>query len=147
GGAVMIGRNVDRRTGKEFNAGHDEGLSLALVGVSCEARKLLRDRASEWMATPSRLLDGLTPSELARSPEGARVVLHELLRASETVQATTSQRRRGRKISGSLTVILALGALMATASWAAAEHNVYPPGWNKPAPTAPQPMFEFRPGW
>jgi hypothetical protein len=144
----MIGRNSDRTTRNEFNPTDSAGFNLVLVGVASEARKLLGDRASEWMVTPSRLLDGMTPAELARSPEGARVVLHELRRASGAVQVTTSLRQRGRKASSSLRVaILALGALIAAAPRAAADHDVYPPGWNKPEPNLPAPMFEFRPGW
>jgi hypothetical protein len=73
------------------------GLNLALVGVASEARTLLGDRASEWMVTPNRMLDGMTPAELATSPEGARVVLHELRRFSSQIQATTGSRARGPK--------------------------------------------------
>ena len=61
------------------------GLNLTLVSVASEARRLLGDRASEWMVTPNRSLDGITPAELATSPEGAREVLHELGRPRGTV--------------------------------------------------------------
>jgi len=63
------------------------GLNLSLVGVASEARRLLGDRASKWMVTPSRSLDGMTPAELATSPEGARVVLYELRRVSFAADA------------------------------------------------------------
>jgi hypothetical protein len=123
-------------------------LNLALVGVASEARRLLGDRASEWMVTPSQRLDGMTPAELATSPEGARVVLHELRRASATIQAETGSRSRGPKGSSILAAsILALGVLAAAGPTASADHNVYPPGWNKPDPNVPQSIFEFRPGW
>ena len=124
------------------------GLNLALVGVACEARRLLGDRASEWMVTPSRLLDGMTPAELATSPEGARVVLHELRRARATIEtATGSLTRRPKRSSILGTSILALALLAASGAMASADHNLYPPGWNKPDPNVPQSMFEFRPGW
>ena len=50
--------------------------------VEAEARDALGDDACDWMAKPSRLLDGIVPAELAASPDGARVVLHELRKAS-----------------------------------------------------------------
>jgi uncharacterized protein YjiS (DUF1127 family) len=37
--------------------------------------------------------------------------------------------------------------LAATGATASADHNLYPPGWNKPDPNAPPSLFEFRPGW
>jgi hypothetical protein len=43
--------------------------------------------------------------------------------------------------------VLALGVLTATTLSALAEHNVYPPGWNKPDPNVPTPLFDFRSGW
>jgi uncharacterized protein (DUF2384 family) len=55
---------------------------LVLLGVEAEAQKVLGSRATEWMVRPSRLLDGMAPADLATSPHGARVVLHELRRAS-----------------------------------------------------------------
>ena len=123
-------------------------LNLVLVGVASEARTLLGDRASEWMVTPSQRLDGMTPAELATSPEGARVVLHELRRASATIEASTGSRARGPKGSAILGAgLLALAMLAAAGTTASADHNVYPPGWNKPDPNVPQPLFEFRPGW
>jgi len=100
------------------------------------------------MVTPSRLLDGMTPAELATSPEGARVVLHELRRASATIEtATGSLTRRPKRSSILGTSILALALLAASGAMASADHNFYPPGWNKPDPNVPQSMFEFRPGW
>lgn len=62
--------------------------------VEVEVRKVLGDRASEWMNRPSKLLDGMAPAELARSQEGARVVLLELDRAETTVRAAVEKRRR-----------------------------------------------------
>ena len=58
----------------------------ALARVELEARGLLGDRALDWMATPSRFLDGIAPAELATSPDGARVVLHVLRRARTGVR-------------------------------------------------------------
>ena len=44
--------------------------------------------------------------------------------------------------------ILALGVLATATPTALADHDVYPPGWNKePDPNVPQPMFDFRSGW
>jgi uncharacterized protein (DUF2384 family) len=63
--------------------------SLVLLDVEAEAHKLLGDRASEWMARPSRLLDGMAPAELAASPHGARAVLHELRQARRALKAST----------------------------------------------------------
>jgi hypothetical protein len=65
----------------------------ALTRVEVEARGLLGDRASDWMVTPSRFLDGIAPAELAASPDGARVVLHVLRRAHTGV-------REGSRIPG-----------------------------------------------
>jgi len=65
----------------------------ALVCVEAEARRILGDRASEWMTRPSKLLDGLAPAELATSPEGARVVLHELRQESTLLKAARSRKR------------------------------------------------------
>lgn len=62
--------------------------------VEVEVRKVLGDRASEWMNRPSKLLDGMAPAELARSSEGARVVLLELDRAETPVRAAVEKRRR-----------------------------------------------------
>jgi len=67
----------------------------ALSSVEAEARKLLGDGAAEWMVRPSKVLDGMMPAELAISPEGAYVVLHELRRASEPLRVA-SQRKSGR---------------------------------------------------
>ena len=64
-----------------------------LFGVKAEANKLLGDEASEWMARPSRFLDGMAPSDLAASPDGARAVLHELRRASRVLRATRMHRK------------------------------------------------------
>jgi uncharacterized protein (DUF2384 family) len=61
--------------------------------VEIEARKVLGDRASEWMRKPSKLLDGMTPAELANSSEGARVVLLELDRAKTPLRAVAGKRR------------------------------------------------------
>jgi len=61
--------------------------------VEIEVRKVLGDRASEWMQRPSKLLDGMAPAELARSREGARVVLLELDRAETPLRAVARKRR------------------------------------------------------
>ena len=46
-----------------------------VLQVENEARKVLGDRAFEWMRKPSKLLDGMAPAEVATSREGARVVV------------------------------------------------------------------------
>ena len=77
------GRESDRES-SAARAPEPAGLvevNPARARVELEARGLLGDRASAWMVTPSRLLDGITPAELAASPDGARVVLHVLRRA------------------------------------------------------------------
>jgi len=65
----------------------------ALLNVEVEAAKLLGDYASNWLARPSRLLDGMMPAELATSPEGARVVLHELKHAITPLRAERLKKR------------------------------------------------------
>ena len=56
--------------------------------------------------------------------------------------------KRSKRLSALGAVILALGALTATAPLASAGHDVYPPGWNKPPdPNVPKPLFDFRSGW
>jgi len=60
--------------------------------VEIEVRKVLGDHASEWMRKPSKLLDGMSPAELARSREGARVVLLELDRAATPLRAAARKR-------------------------------------------------------
>ncbi len=47
------------------------------------AREVMGDGVQSWMTRQNRHLAGLTPEELARSPEGARVVLLELDRHRE----------------------------------------------------------------
>ena len=37
--------------------------------------------------------------------------------------------------------------LLSAAPALASGHDVYPPGWNKPDPNVPTPMFDFRAGW
>jgi uncharacterized protein (DUF2384 family) len=61
--------------------------------VEIEVRKVLGDRASEWMRKPSKLLDGMAPAELANSSEGARVVLLELDRAKTPLRAVAGKPR------------------------------------------------------
>lgn len=51
-----------------------------LSNVEAEARKVLGESAASWLYRPHRLLDGMTPHELAQSPEGAWVVLRQLER-------------------------------------------------------------------
>ena len=65
----------------------------AILRVKAEACRILGDKASEWMTRPSRLLGGMAPVELAISPEGARVVLHELNQASTPFRTLSSKRR------------------------------------------------------
>jgi uncharacterized protein (DUF2384 family) len=52
----------------------------SLSNVEAEARKVLGERAASWLHRPHRSLDGMTPHELAQSPEGAWVVLRQLER-------------------------------------------------------------------
>ncbi len=61
--------------------------------VAAEARKILGDHAEAWMQRPSKLLDGMTPADLARSKDGARVVLLELERAKTPLKAAARTRR------------------------------------------------------
>jgi hypothetical protein len=68
--------------------------SQNLADLEAEARELLGDRTSEWLAKPSRLLDGMTPAEVAVTPAGKRVVLHELRRAARPLQAAAKRRRQ-----------------------------------------------------
>lgn len=63
-----------------------------VLQVENEARKVLGDRAVEWMQKPSKLLDGMAPAEVATSSEGARVVLVELDRAKTPLQAIGKRR-------------------------------------------------------
>jgi uncharacterized protein (DUF2384 family) len=62
-----------------------------VLKVENEARKVLGDRAFEWMRKPSKLLDGMVPAEVATSKEGARVVLVELDRAKTPLQAMVAK--------------------------------------------------------
>ena len=61
--------------------------------VTAEARKILGDQADDWMQRPSKLLDGMAPADLARSEDGARVVLLELERAKTPLKAAARTRR------------------------------------------------------
>jgi hypothetical protein len=61
--------------------------SQSLLSVEAEVREVLGDRASEWMHRPSKLLDGMTPAEVATTPAGKRIVLHELHRAAIPLRA------------------------------------------------------------
>lgn len=58
-----------------------------LSNVEAAAKSVLGDRAGEWMLRPSAVLDGMAPIELASSPEGARVILHELAQPSTRLRA------------------------------------------------------------
>lgn len=68
--------------------------SRSLETLESEAREILGDRAQEWMQRPSKLLDGMTPAEVAMTPAGKRVVLHELKRAAIPLRAALSKARR-----------------------------------------------------
>jgi uncharacterized protein (DUF2384 family) len=52
----------------------------SLSNVEAEAKKVLGERAANWLHRPHRSLDGMTPHELAQSPAGAWVVLRQLER-------------------------------------------------------------------
>jgi len=60
---------------------------LRSLTLEVEARRILGDAASAWLVKPSRLLDGMAPTELASSPEGRRIVIHELQRAAIPLKA------------------------------------------------------------
>jgi len=62
--------------------------------VPVEVRRLLGDRASDWMLTPNRLFDNLAPCDLMHSPEGVQVVLFEFERSVGTHGAQLESRRR-----------------------------------------------------
>ena len=66
--------------------------------VEAEASRLFGDGASAWLRRPSRLLDGLTPYEVAQSPEGAWVVLAELRRLPVPINSNLVSRGRQRQI-------------------------------------------------
>jgi uncharacterized protein (DUF2384 family) len=65
----------------------------AALHVAAEARKILGDHADAWMQRPSKLLAGMAPADLARSKDGARVVLLELERAKTPLKAAVRTRR------------------------------------------------------
>jgi hypothetical protein len=50
-------------------------------------------------------------------------------------------------LSAMRAAILGFAVLAAASPLAYADHDVYPPGWNKPDPNAPKPLFDFRAGW
>jgi uncharacterized protein (DUF2384 family) len=64
-----------------------------LSNVEAAARIILGERAAEWMQRPNAMLDGLAPADLATSPEGARVVLHELDQPSTQLRAKRLAKR------------------------------------------------------
>ena len=64
-----------------------------LSSVEAAARGILGERAAEWMQRPNAMLDGLAPADLATSPEGARVVLHELDQPSTQLRAKRLAKR------------------------------------------------------
>jgi uncharacterized protein (DUF2384 family) len=64
-----------------------------LNSVEAAAQIILGDRAAEWMLRPNAMLDGLAPADLAISPEGARVVLHELDHPSTRLRAKRLAKR------------------------------------------------------
>ena len=68
--------------------------SLVLLGVEAEAQQVLGDGGTDWMARPSKLLDGMAPADLATSPDGARAVIHELRQASVMLRAARQTRKR-----------------------------------------------------
>jgi antitoxin Xre/MbcA/ParS-like protein len=51
--------------------------------VEKEARSAFGDYWTCWMQRPNRLLDGLTPSDFTRSPEGISIVLAVLRQHKE----------------------------------------------------------------
>jgi hypothetical protein len=42
--------------------------------------------------------------------------------------------------------VLSVGVLAATSPLASASHDVYPPGWNRPATSLPQATYQFKAG-
>jgi len=65
-----------------------------LVELEIEAREMLGDHASDWLVKPSRLLDGMTPLEVATTPAGKRVVLYELRRGAVPLRAAILKKHR-----------------------------------------------------
>jgi hypothetical protein len=55
--------------------------------------------------------------------------------------------KRSHRLSGLGAAVLAVAMLGAMAPQASAGHDVYPPGWNRPDPNVPAPLFDFRAGW
>ena len=70
----------------------------SLAELEAEAREFLGDRASEWIAKPSRLLDGMTPAEVATTPAGRRIVIHELRRAAVPLRQAMLRKPRLEKV-------------------------------------------------
>jgi len=66
--------------------------SQSLVALEALVRQILGDRASEWLVKPSKLLDGMTPAELAATPEDRQVVLQDLRRAAIPLRVTVPVR-------------------------------------------------------
>ena len=69
-----------------------------LADLEVEAREVLGDRASEWLVKPSRLFDGMTPAEVAVTPAGTRVVIHELRRVAVPLRKALLGKRRLEKV-------------------------------------------------
>lgn len=69
------------------------GPSRSLLSLELEARELLGDGASEWIVRPSKLLDGMTPAEVATTPEGEQAVLGELKRAAKPLREALAKKR------------------------------------------------------
>jgi len=65
--------------------------------VEAEAKERFGEGASNWLHRPSRLLDGLTPHELAQTPEGAWVVLRELRRNPGPINRGPTPRGPGER--------------------------------------------------
>ena len=70
----------------------------SLLNVEAEAKKVLGDHAASWLYRPHRLLDGMTPHELAQSPEGAWVVLRQLERDPLPIIRSRPRLSRKRRV-------------------------------------------------
>ena len=61
--------------------------------LEAEVREYLGDQTAEWIVKPSGLLDGMRPVEAAITPEGRRMVIHELRRAAGPLRKVMRKRR------------------------------------------------------
>ncbi len=63
-----------------------------LTTVKAEALAVFGDGAEAWLRRANRFLDGMTPLEMAQSPEGAAVVLSVLAQQSGQLHRPSMKR-------------------------------------------------------